>query len=94
MNGFLMGVLGSAGGALGGLLVVRYIDAVHSMLSWILGHKVFDPAVYNFVAIPTRVDYGEVTRYAVAALVCTLIASAVPAVRAGLLRPAEALHRD
>ncbi len=94
LNGFLMGVLGSAGGAFGGLLVVKYIDAVHAALSWILGHKVFDPAVYNFDAIPTRVDYAEVTRYAVAALVCTLIASAVPAVRAGLLRPAEALHRD
>jgi ABC-type lipoprotein release transport system permease subunit len=94
LNGFLMGVLGSAGGAFGGLLVVRHIDAVHGMLSWALGHKVFDPAVYNFNAIPTQVDYGEVTRYALAALVCTLIASAVPAMRAGFLRPAEALHRD
>ncbi len=94
LNGFLMGVLGSAGGAFGGLLVVRHIDSVHGMLSWALGHKVFDPAVYNFTAIPTQVDYGEVARYALAALVCTLIASAVPAMRAGFLRPAEALHRD
>jgi lipoprotein-releasing system permease protein len=94
LNGFLMGVLGSAGGAFGGLLVVRYIDFVHDQLSKVVGHKVFDPAVYNFIQIPTLVDYAEVTRYAVAALVCTLIASAIPAMRAGFLRPAEALHRD
>jgi len=94
LNGFLMGILGSAGGALGGLLVVRYIDTVAGWISWITGRPVFDPKIYLFPSIPTLVDYGEVTHYAVAALVCTLIASAVPAIRAGLLNPAEALHRD
>jgi len=94
LNGFLMGVLGSAGGAFGGLLVVRYIDQVHALISWILGRPVFDPEIYMFQSVPTLVDYGEVARYATAALVCTLVASAVPAMRAGFLRPAEALHRD
>jgi lipoprotein-releasing system permease protein len=94
LNGFLMGVLGSAGGTFGGLLVVKYVDQVHALISWIMGRPVFDPDIYMFQSVPTQVDYGEVTRYAVAALVCTLIASAVPAMRAGFLRPAEALHRD
>ncbi len=94
LNGFLMGVIGSVGGAAGGLLVVRYIDWVHALISWILGRPVFDKNVYLFDRIPTLVDYGEVTRYAVAALACTLVASAVPAIRAGLMRPAEALHRE
>jgi lipoprotein-releasing system permease protein len=94
LNGFLMGVLGSAGGTFGGLLVVKYVDQVHALISWIMGRPVFDPNIYMFQSVPTQVDYGEVTRYAVAALVCTLIASAVPAMRAGFLRPAEALHRD
>jgi lipoprotein-releasing system permease protein len=94
LNGFLMGILGSAGGAFGGLLVVGYIDTVAGWISWITGRPVFDPKIYLFPSIPTQVNYGEVTHYAVAALVCTLIASAVPAIRAGLLNPAEALHRD
>ena len=94
LNGFLMGLLGSIGGALGGLLVVRYIDAVHGGISWILGRKVFDPNVYLFQSIPTLVDYAEVTRYALAALICTLIAAAIPAIRAGMMNPAAALHRD
>jgi lipoprotein-releasing system permease protein len=94
LNGFLMGVLGSAAGTGGGLLVVRNIDTVAGWISTVLGRPVFDPKVYLFSAIPTQVDYGEVTHYAVAALVCTLVASAVPAMRAGFMNPAEALHRD
>jgi ABC-type lipoprotein release transport system permease subunit len=73
---------------------VHYIDAVHAAISWVLGRPVFDPAVYLFDKIPTLVDYGEVARYASAALVCTLIAAAIPAIRAGMMNPAAALHRD
>ena len=94
LNGFLMGVIGSACGTLGGLLVVKNIDIVHGWISTIFGRPVFDPNVYLFPSIPTLVNYGEVTRYAVAALVCALIASAIPAMRAGLMNPAQALHRD
>lgn len=94
LNGFLMGLLGSAGGAFGGLLVVRYIDTVAGWISTLMGRPVFDPKIYLFSEIPTLVDYAEVSRYAVAALVCTLIASAIPAMRAGFMNPAEALHRD
>jgi lipoprotein-releasing system permease protein len=94
LNGFLMGLLGAAGGAFGGLLVVRHIDTVHSLISALSGRPVFDPRIYLFDRIPTLVDYAEVTRYAAAALVCTLVAAAIPAVRAGLMNPAEALHRD
>lgn len=94
LNGFLMGVLGSAGGTFAGLLVVERIDDVHVFISWIAGRPVFDPTIYLFDRIPTLVDYGEVSRYAISALVCTLVASAVPAMRAGLMKPAEALHRD
>ncbi len=94
LNGFLMGLIGSAGGTFGGLLVVRNIDTVHGWISTIFGRPVFDPEVYLFPSIPTLVDYGEVTRYAVAALVCALIASAIPAMRAGFMNPAQALHRD
>ena len=94
LNGFLMGLIGSLGGTLGGLLVVKNIDTVHGWISWVLGRPVFDPDVYLFPSIPTLVDYGEVTRYAVAALVCALVASAIPAMRAGFMNPAQALHRD
>ena len=59
-----------------------------------MGRPVFDPAIYLFPSIPTQVNLSEVTHYALAALVCTLIASAIPAMRAGFMNPAEALHRD
>lgn len=94
LNGLFMGVLGSAGGAALGLLVVREIDTVHELIGKVTGRDVFDPSIYLFDRIPTLVDYDAVVRYAVAALACTLVASAIPALRAGLMDPARALHRD
>jgi len=93
-NGFLMGILGSLGGALLGLFAVDQIDLLHDFVSWISGRPVFDPRIYLFEKIPTQVDHAQVLRYAIAALVCTLVASTVPALRAGLMDPAKALHRD
>jgi lipoprotein-releasing system permease protein len=94
LNGFLMGVVGSAGGTAAGLLVVDQIDAIHKGLSAATGRPVFDPSIYLFEKIPTHVDPEQVTQFAVAALVCTLIAAAIPALRAGLMDPAKALHND
>ena len=95
MNGFLMGVLGSVGGTLVGLLAVDNIDFLHTeVVSKIAGRPVFDPNIYLFANIPTKVDYDQVMQYALAALICTLFASAVPALRAGFMNPAKALHRD
>lgn len=94
MNGFLMGVLGSVGGALAGLAVVARIDSVRDLVAFLTGRDVFPSDIYLFDRIPTRVDYDAVVRYAGAALVCTLIASAIPALRAGLMDPARALHRE
>ena len=94
LNGFLMGVLGSLGGTFGGLLFVRYIDSVHAFIRWLTGRDIFDPDIYLFSEIPTKVDPEQVTQFAIAALVCTLIAAAIPALRAGLMDPARALHHE
>lgn len=93
-NGFLMGLIGSVGGTLLGLFVVKKIDSVHEIVKVVTGRDVFPSDIYLFSSIPTRVNYDDVLRYSVAALFCTLIASAIPALRAGLMDPARALHRE
>lgn len=94
LNGLMMGVTGSVAGALTGLFVVARIDDLHRAIHAVTGREVFDPSIYLFDRIPTLVDYGAVTAYAAAAGVCTLLASAIPALRAGLMDPAKALHRE
>jgi len=94
LNGFLMGVLGSLGGTVGGLVFVDHIDDVHAFIRWVTGREVFNPEIYLFREIPTRVDPQQVLQFAAAALVCTLIAAAIPAMRAGLMDPARALHHE
>lgn len=93
-NGFVMGLIGSAGGVAVGLLVVRKIDSVKAFVLWLTGRDLFPSDIYLFKTIPTLVDHAAVVRYALAALACTLVASAIPALRAGLLDPAKALHRE
>jgi len=94
LNGFLMGILGSIGGTFAGLLFVDRIDDVHTFIGWVTGRDIFDPEIYLFRQIPTRVDPEQVLQFASAALVCTLIAAAIPALRAGLMDPARALHHE
>lgn len=93
-NGFVMGLIGSVGGVVLGLLVVEKIDGVKAFVLWLTGRDLFPSDIYLFKTIPTLVDHAAVVRYAGAALFCTLVASAIPALRAGLLDPAKALHRD
>lgn len=93
-NGLLMGIIGSASGAVLGLVVVKNIDAVAKFIGWIMGREVFPQDIYLFATIPTKVDHAAVVNYSLAALACTLVASAIPALRAGLMDPAKALHRE
>ncbi len=94
LNGCLMGVVGSVGGTLAGLLFVHYIDGVHEGIRRVTGREVFDHNIYLFDRIPTHVDPQQVVQFALAALVCTLIAATVPALRAGFMDPARALHHE
>ncbi len=94
MNGFLMGLVGSAAGTGLGLVAVRYIDTIHDAIRWVTGRDPFNPEIYLFTKIPTRVDMTQIGQFAVAALICTLIAAAIPAIRAGFMDPAKALHHE
>ena len=92
--GLSLGIVGSGGGVVLGLLFVHYINEIEDMLSAITGHKVFDEAIYYFQEIPTVVYPSTVICVALGAMVIAVLASVLPARRAAQLHPVQALRYE
>ena len=92
--GLSLGIVGSGVGCVIGLLFVHYINNIRTVLETITGQKVFDPSIYYFYRIPTIVDPHTVEWIVVGALLIAVLASVLPALRAALLHPVEALRYE
>jgi lipoprotein-releasing system permease protein len=92
--GLSLGVVGSGVGMLIGLVFVHYINTIRTWLEWLTGEKVFDPAIYYFYKIPTVVEPTTVAWIVGGTLVIAVMASILPALRAALLHPVEALRYE
>lgn len=92
--GLSLGFVGSGVGVVVGLLFVRYINEIEHGLTYITGRKVFDETIYYFPSIPTRVDALTVAWVAAGAVTIAILASILPARRAALLHPVQALRHE
>jgi len=92
--GLLLGALGSGVGMVIGLVFVHYINTIRSGVEWLTGEKVFDPAIYYFYKIPTVVEPTTVAWIVGGTLLIAVMASILPALRAALLHPVEALRYE
>jgi lipoprotein-releasing system permease protein len=90
--GLLLGAVGSGVGMGAGLLFVRYINEIESLLSKLTGRKVFDDSIYYFNEIPTLVQPTTVAAIVCGALFIAAAASVWPAQRAAKLHPVRALR--
>ncbi len=60
----------------------------------ITGVDVFNPEVYYLTHLPARLDWGEVARVVLMALVLALLATLYPSWRAARTDPVEALRSE
>ncbi len=92
--GLSLGMVGSGVGVVVGLLFVRYINEIEKWLTYVTGRKVFDETIYYFPSIPTRVHAMTVVSVALGAVAIAILASILPARRAALLHPVQALRHE
>ncbi|HMI37257.1 MAG TPA: lipoprotein-releasing ABC transporter permease subunit [Steroidobacteraceae bacterium] len=94
VQGALIGLAGTLGGALLGWLIADHIGALVATVEHLSGAQFLDARVYFMSELPAYVQWRDVLQVcAVAFLLCAL-ATLYPAWRAALTEPAEALRHD
>jgi lipoprotein-releasing system permease protein len=92
LYGLAIGLVGSSLGVLLAYIIVRNINAIHDWLGSTLNVKIWDPAVYYFTEIPSKVEASKALIVFVAFIVACVVGALVPAVRAARMDPVRALR--
>jgi lipoprotein-releasing system permease protein len=94
MAGTAIGVLGTLGGLVLGLLFNANIESIRQLLQAMTGMQLFSPEVYFLAQLPSKSDPREVVEVVAMALGLSFLATIYPAWRAARLDPVEALRYE
>jgi len=90
----VVGVLGVLSGLGFGLVMLRYRNDFLHFMSEKVGFDLFPAAVYQFRDLPAETVTSDVVIICGGSLVICILAGVIPAVRAALLQPVEALRNE
>jgi lipoprotein-releasing system permease protein len=94
VQGALIGLAGTVGGALLGWLIAAHIGALVSAVERLSGEQFLDARVYFMSELPAYVEWRDVLQVSAIAFLLCALATLYPAWRAALTEPAEALRHD
>ncbi|MBI3822560.1 MAG: ABC transporter permease [Planctomycetes bacterium] len=92
--GLLLGVVGALFGTILGLSITWNINGVEAFIARLTGSHVFQGDVYYFKEIPTDVSTSAVLLVNLGAVAIATVFSILPALRAAMLHPVQALRYE
>lgn len=92
--GSSIGIAGTVLGVALGLTFAAYIEPMRQFFSWAFNVRLFDPAVYQLTAMPSRIETGDVAWVVGMSLALSILATLYPSWRAARLDPVEALRYE
>lgn len=94
VQGALIGLMGTLGGALLGVLLAVNLESLVHTLERLLGTQFLDARVYFMADLPASVEWLDVLQVCGVAFALCALATLYPAWRAARVQPAEALRHD
>jgi lipoprotein-releasing system permease protein len=94
LQGTLIGMIGVGLGLVLGTLISKNLEQLVHGLERLTGQRFLDAKVYFMSDLPAQVQWGDVWKVAIVAMVLCLLATIYPAWRASRTAPAEALRHD
>jgi lipoprotein-releasing system permease protein len=94
IQGVLIGLAGTLGGAALGLLLVARLEAIVRGIERLFHTQFLDARVYLMSDLPAHAEAGDVLRICGVAFVLCALATLYPAWRAAQMQPAEGLRHD
>jgi lipoprotein-releasing system permease protein len=92
--GLLLGVVGACLGTVLGLVFTHNINEIEHFLTKMTGQELFPRDVYYFDKIPTFIQPVSLVLVNAGALAIAIVSSILPALRAALLHPVQALRYE
>lgn len=93
-QGSIVGIVGTLMGVVAGVLIALNLESIVGFFEAVFGIKFLAADVYFISDLPSELQYGDVVRIALIALVLALVSTLYPAWIAAKTAPAEALRYD
>jgi lipoprotein-releasing system permease protein len=92
--GFAIGVIGASLGFGVAFFVVKYINELHAWLGRRMGIVIWSPETYQFDKIPSRMETSTVVYVLIVAVLSAVLGALLPAIRAAMMNPVDALRYE
>lgn len=94
LQGFAVGLVGTACGFILGFSILSMRESITNALFWIIGSREQSMEFYFFSRLPVHIEALDLTLIAVFAVAIATLAGLIPAIKAGRLKPVEALRSE